>query len=117
MIARQLLAVVAAGVAGTLANALAAAVFVNPALWVLVQAPGRYAIAVLLALSLPLTYRFLPGAWGALLALVFLTLAPSLLNKFVFGGLAAWHVVLALNFVYALAALIAYRVVAGGRAP
>jgi len=115
MIACKLLAVVAAGVAGTLANALAAVVFVNPALWILALAPGRYAIAVLLTLVLPLLYRLLPGARGAGLALVFLTVAPSLLNKLVFGGPAAWHVVLALNFVYALAALVVYRLAAGAR--
>jgi hypothetical protein len=115
VIVRKLLAVVAAGVAGTLANALAAVVFVNPALWILALAPGRYAIAVLLALALPVIYRLQPGALGAVAALVFLTVAPSVLNKLVFGGVAAWHVVLALNFVYALAALIVYRMVAGAR--
>ena len=115
MVVRTALAVVIAGVAGTLANALAAVVFVNPALWILALAPQRYAIATALALGIPVIYRLLPGAWGAFLALVFLTLAPSLLNKLVFGGMAAWHVVLALNFVYALAALIAYRVAAGAR--
>ena len=116
MILRTAVAVVLAGVAGTLANALAAVVFVNPALWPLALAPGRYAIAVLLAAVVPLIYRLLPGAWGAGLALGFLTLAPSLLNKLVFAGVAAWPVVLALNFVYALAALVVYRLVAGSRA-
>ncbi|MGF1629237.1 MAG: hypothetical protein ACFCUT_07180 [Kiloniellaceae bacterium] len=116
MILRTFLAVVLAGVAGTLANALAAVVFVNPVLWILALAPGRYAIAVLLAVAIPAIYRVVPGAWGALLALVFLTLAPSLLNKLVFGGFAAWPVLLALNFVYALAALVAYRLVLGSRA-
>lgn len=115
MIARVLLGVIAAGVAGTLANAAAAAVFVNPALWILALAPGRYGIAVLFALALPAIYRLLPGARGALLALVFLTLTPSLLNKLAFGGMASWQVLLALNFVYALTALVAYRLVAGPR--
>jgi len=115
MILRTVLAVGLAGVAGSLANALAAVVFVNPALWVLALAPGRYAIAALLAIAIPVIYRILPGAWGALLALVFLTMVPSLLNKLVFGGFAAWPVVLALNFVYALAALVAYRLVLGSR--
>lgn len=115
MIVRTALAVPAAGVAGTLANAAAAVVFVNPALWILALAPGRYAIATALALFLPAIYRLLPGARGGGVALVFLTVAPTLLNKLAFGGMASWHVVLALNFVYALAALVVYRVVAGGR--
>jgi len=115
MILRTAVAVVLAGVAGTLANALAAVVFVNPALWPLALAPGRYAIAVLLAAGVPAIYRLVPGAWGAALALGLLTVAPSLLNKLVFGGLAAWPVLLALNFVYALVALVVFRLVAGSR--
>lgn len=113
MILRTALAVLTAGVAGTLANAAAAALIVSPALWILVRAPGRYAVATALALALPVIYRLRPGAWGALAALVFLTVAPTLLNKLAFGSLAAWHVVLALNFVYALTALVTYRLVAG----
>ena len=117
MVLRTVLAVVLAGVAGTLANALAAVVFVNPALWTLARAPGRYGVAVLLVVAVPLIYRLLPGAWGAGLALAFLTLAPSLLAKLAFGALTSWPVVLALNFIYALAALIVYRLVLGSRAP
>jgi hypothetical protein len=116
MVLRTAVAVVLAGVAGTLANALAAVVFVNPALWPLALAPGRYAIAVLLAAVVPAIYRLVPSAWGAALALGLLTVAPSLLNKLVFGGVAAWPVLLALNFVFALAVLVAYRLVAGSRA-
>jgi hypothetical protein len=116
MALRTAVAVVLAGVAGTLANALAAVVFVNPALWPLALAPGRYGMAVLLAAGVPAIYRLLPGAWGAALALGLLTVAPSLLNKLVFGGVAAWPVLLALNFVFALAVLVAYRLVAGSRA-
>ena len=116
MTLRTALAVVLAGGAGTLANALAAVVFVNPALWPLALAPGRYAIAVLLAAVVPAIYRLVPSAWGAALALGLLTVAPSLLNKLVFGGVAAWPVLLALNFVFALAVLVAYRLATGSRA-
>ena len=117
MMLRTTLAVVLAGVAGTLANAAAAAVLVNPALWMLAKAPGRYAVAVLFMLPVPLLYRLLPRVAATVLALVFLTLAPSLLAKLVLGMLTAWPVVLGLNFVYALAALAVYRLVAGGGPP
>jgi hypothetical protein len=116
MTLRTVAAVVLAGVAGTLANALAAVIFLRPTLWILALAPGRYVVAILLMTAVPLLYRLVPGAWGAALALLFLTLAPSLLAKLVFGALTAWPVVLALNFVYALAALVAYRLVLGSRA-
>jgi len=113
MMLRTALAVVAAGVAGTLANALAAVLFLHPALWTLALAPGRYAVAILLVLAVPLLDRLLPRVWSTILALVFLTVAPSLLAKLALDALAAWPVVLALNFVYAVAALAVYRLVAG----
>jgi hypothetical protein len=103
MILRTGLAVVLAGVAGCLANAAFAGLFVNAALWQLALAPGRYGFSVLFAALLPPIYRLLPGAWGAALALALLTLLP------------AWAVVLALNFVYALTALLIYRLVLGPR--
>lgn len=103
------------GVAGTLANALAAVLFLHPALWTLALAPARYAVAILLMLAVPPLYRLLPGAWGAVAALAFLTVAPALLEKLALDALAAWPVVLALNFAYALAALVAYRIVAGSQ--
>ncbi|HMA14355.1 MAG TPA: hypothetical protein VKP12_06190, partial [Kiloniellaceae bacterium] len=62
----------------------------------------------------PLLDRLLPRSSATLLALVFLTVAPSLLAKLVLGTMTAWPVVLGLNFVYALAALAVYRLVAGG---
>lgn len=110
---RTVLAVVAGGVAGTLANALAAAALVNASLWILALAPGRYAVAILLMVAVPFLYRLLPGVRGAVLALVFLTVAPSLLAKLAFGALAPWPVVLSLNLVYALVALVVYRLIAG----
>lgn len=115
MILRTVIAVGLAGAAGTLANAAAAGLFVNAELWKLAAVPNRYAIGIALILAVPLLYRLLPGARGAALALFLLTLAPSLLAKLVLGAGAAWPVVLALNFVYALTGLVVYRLVLGGR--
>jgi len=117
MVFRTGLAVTLAGAIGCLANAVFAGLFVNPSLWQLATVPNRYILAILFAALLPLIYRLLPGAWGAVLALVLLTLLPSLLAKLVLGAFTAWTVVLALNFVYALTALVVYRVVAGQRSP
>ena len=112
MIVRTVAAVIAAGAAGTLANAAAAGLFLRPDLFErLAVVPNRYVIGIALAAVIPLIYRLLPGARGALLALVILTLAPSLLAKLGLGAMTAWTTVLALNFVYALTALIAYRLV------
>lgn len=109
---RTLAAVLAGGIAGTLANAAAAALFLNPSLFMrLATVPNRYVIGVVFVALVPLIYRLLPGAWGAFVALVLLTLAPSLLAKLGLGAMTAWTTVLALNFVYGLAALVAYRLV------
>lgn len=112
---RPILAVALAGVAGVLANAAAAALFVNPVLWQLATVPTRYLIGIVFAVIIPLLYRLLPGARGAALALLLLTLLPSLAAKLSFGAFTAWHVLLALNFVYGLAALLVYRLASGAR--
>ncbi|MEQ9607879.1 MAG: hypothetical protein RLN99_09460 [Kiloniellaceae bacterium] len=115
MVLRTVLAVVLAGVAGVLATAAAAALVVTPMLWQLAAAPSRYLIGIVLAVLVPLIYRLKPNAWGAALALLLLTLLPSLAAKLALGALIAWPTLLALNFTYALAVLVVYRVVAGSR--
>ena len=110
---REAIAVVVAGIVGTIANGLAIALLVAPERIDLLLVPGRYAVAILVAASLPLLFRRLTGAapWAA--SLVVLTLVPSLLAKLVFGAGAPWHLVLALNAVYALAAVTSFVLVAG----
>ena len=112
MMLRTGLAVLLAGIAGTLANAAAAGLFLRPDFFErLAVVPNRYVIGIAFVALLPLIYRLLGGARGAFLALVVLTLAPSLLAKLGLGAMTAWSTVLALNFVYALTALIVYRVI------
>lgn len=110
---RHIFALIAAAVAGTLANALAAAAFVNPDLIRLALVPGRYGIALAVALAIPLSLHLVRGRLAPWAALALLTVIPSLLAKLVFGAGAPWHLVLSLNAVYGLAALAAYRTVAG----
>ena len=112
MILRTVLAVLVAGAAGTLANAAAAGLFLRADLFErLAVVPNRSLIGIVFIALLPLIYRLLRGAWGALVALLLLTLAPSLLAKLGLGAMTAWSTVLALNFVYALVALIVYRLI------
>ena len=109
MLTRMLLATIAAGIVGTLANALAAALIVDPERIGLALVPGRYAVAVLVALAIPLCLTFLRDGLAPWVALVLLTLLPSLLAKQFFAAAAPWHLVLLLNGVYAVAALLTYR--------
>ena len=111
-------AVVAAGVAGTLANAVAAALIVDGALIRFTLVPGRYAVAILVAAALPIVFRRFDRQFATAIGLVLLTVAPSLLAKLAFGAGAPWPTVLGLNAVYALAAvavfLIAERILPSG---
>ncbi len=112
---RTLLGVILAGIAGVIANALAAAAVVDLGLIRFALDPGRYAVAILLALAIPLSLHSLRGRlapWGALALMILL---PSLLAKFAFGAGGPWHLVLSLNAVFGLAALAAFRAVAGRR--
>ncbi len=105
-------AVLAAGTAGTLANAAAAAIAVDADLIRFALVPGRYAVAILVTAALPLLFR-LPGRWIPVVAgLCWLTVVPSLLAKLAFGAGAPWPIVLGLNGVFAVAALLTYRLTA-----
>ena len=112
----MLLATLAAGIAGTLANAAVAAAIVNPELLSLVLVPGRYVVAVLVALAIPLCLTVLRERLAPWAALALLALIPSLLAKLVFAAAAPWHLVLLLNGLYAAVALLTYMLCAG-RAP
>ena len=112
---RSLLAVFLAGVAGAIAKALAAAAFVDPGLIRFVLDPANYAVAILVALAIPLSLHSVRGRLAPWTALALMILLPSLLSKFALGAGGPWHLVLSLNAVYGLAALTAYRAVAGGR--
>ena len=101
--------VLVAGVAGTIVNAIAAAIVVAPASIRLALVPGRYAVAALL----PLIFSSLQQPISTVLGLVVLTIVPSLLAKLVFSVRSPWSIVLLLNAVYALVALVVYAITAG----
>ena len=108
---RSLMAVVGAGVIGTLANAVAIAIFVSLDRMALVLVPGRYGVAIALCLMLPILARYLNRAWFFVVGTVWLTVAASVLAKFVFAAAAPWLMVLGLNLVYAIAAIIVYHLI------
>jgi hypothetical protein len=110
---RTAIAVVLAGVAGTVANAVALAVATGAERLSLALVPGRYLVAIALCAALPVLDRALRQRWFWLTAIAWLTVAPSLLAKFVFGVEVGWAMVLAFNLVYALAAAVTYRIIAG----
>ena len=107
-----IIAVVLAGVAGTIVNAIAAAIVISPAAIKLALVPGRYAVAIVVAGTLPFIFSMAQQPIISVLGLVVLTVVPSILAKLVFSAPAPWSIVLLLNAVYALAALAVYAFMA-----
>ena len=113
---RKVLAIVAAGISGTLVNsATAAAVLGAEKFLPFALSPGRHGVAVAVATLIPVAFSMLDGAAALALAAGLLTVVPSLLAKLVFGSGAPWLLVLALNLVFAVAAILVYRMIAGQR--
>jgi hypothetical protein len=112
---RTILAVLVAGVAGELANALAIALaFPDQSFFDLAASPGRVAVAVAVAALLPVIGTKFAHGPRVLLSIFALTVIPSVLAKLVFGAGADWGVVLGLNAIYAGVALLAFRLVMVG---
>ena len=111
--ARLILAVVVAGIAGTLANSVVVAALTPNEFLPLALSPGRNAVAIVVAALLPLIYARSAGATAAIIAIVALAVIPSVLAKTVFGVGAPWPFVLAVNAVYAVAAWAVYLGIAG----
>lgn len=112
---RTTLAVVFAGIVGTLANALARALGGGMDKLSLALVPGRYAVAIAVCAALPLLGRYLDRAGFWLAAVPVLVIIPSLLAKLVFGADAGWASVLFYNAVYAIAAIATYVLIIGPR--
>lgn len=109
---RVILAVIVAGIVGTIANSIIVAALTPNEFIPLAVSPGRNAVAIVVAVLLPVIYAMMSGATAAVLALVALTVIPSILAKLVFGVGAPWAFVLGVNAVYAIAAWAVYLAIA-----
>ncbi|MBM9594497.1 hypothetical protein [Roseitranquillus sediminis] len=105
---RTVLSAVIAGIVGAVANSLVVSVVAGAPLLPLIFSFGRETVAILVALLLPLVFLRLSGWQAWVTALILLTLIPSILAKTVFGIPAPVPRVLTFNFIYALAATLAY---------
>lgn len=110
---RILLAVVVAGILGTLANSVVVAALTPNEFVPLALSYGRNGVAILVALLLPAIYAGMSGIGAALVSIAALTVVPSVLAKTVFGVGAPWPFVLGVNAVYAVAAWAVYLAIAG----
>ena len=111
---KTIVAVVVAGIVGTIANSAAITAAFGAPFVPLAISPGRNLVAILVAALLPLIYGRLTGAAAHLVALLALTVIPSVLAKTVFAAQAPWLAVLLLNGVYALAAIVVYLLITRG---
>jgi hypothetical protein len=105
---RRIVAVIVAGVAGTIANSVVVAALTPNPFVPLAVSPGRNAVAIAVAVLLPVIYAVTSGVAAAVIALVALTVIPSILAKLVFAVDAPWSFVLGVNAVYAIAAWAVY---------
>lgn len=109
---RIVLAVVVAGVVATLVdNAAAAALFGADFLALSAGKPGRFGVAIAGAALLPLLFARFRGLAGLAIAYLVLTLGAAALAKGVFGYGAPWPNVLLLTSIYAVTAIVVYRIV------
>jgi hypothetical protein len=115
-VVRLVIAGVVAGIVGTIANSVIVAALTPNPFVPLAVSPGRNAVAIVVAVLLPVIYAAMSGVAAAVVALVALTVIPSLLAKLVFGVDAPWLFVLGVNAVYALAAWATYLAIAQPRA-
>jgi hypothetical protein len=109
--ARTILAAVLGGISGTIANSIAITLAIGAPLLPLIFSFGREAVAILVALLLIPIFTRLSGTTAWLVALVVLTLVPSILAKVVFGATVPLIMVLAFNAIYALVATVVYVLV------
>ena len=115
-VARIILAVVVAGIVGTIANSIIVAALTPNAFLPLAVSPGRNAVAIAVAALLPVIHAGMSGIAAAGVALAALTVIPSILAKLVFGVAAPWLFVLGVNAVYAVAAWATWLAIARRRA-
>jgi hypothetical protein len=104
----MILAVVIAGVAGTIANSVVVAALTPNDFLALAISPGRLIVAIIVAALLPVIYAQMSGAKAGVVAVAALTIIPSLLAKLVFGVGAPWGLALGVNAVYAVVAWAVY---------
>jgi len=112
---RTVLAVIAAGVFGTLASAATAALGVEGAQFMaLLTSPLRFAVDMGCAALLPVIAARVRGVLQGVASLLALILIPTLLATVALTIDASPELVLSINAVYAGVALLAYRLVMVG---
>ena len=111
-LALAVVGVVVGGIAGTIANSIVVAALTPNGFLPLALSPGRNAVAIAVAVLLPVIYAGMSGVGAAITAIAALTVIPSILAKFVFGIGAPWPFVLGVNAVYAIAAWAVYLAIA-----
>ncbi len=113
MIATDIIAVIAGGIAGAIVADLAVAIFTDGSSFqALLLMWGRYVVAILVTASFPFLYRAFSMWVGAILSLLVGILVPAILAKLFFGaGDMSWAALFAFSAVFAVVALMVYRAI------
>lgn len=102
--------IILSGIFGTLANSAVVAYAADISFSALATSSGRNLVAILVATLIPFVLKSMTGTKGLVMATGLAALVPSLLAKLVFGLPFSWVFVLAVNLVYAVAAVSAFLV-------
>ena len=112
---RTIAAFIVAGIVGTIVNSIAVSVSFGAPFLPLVFSFGREAVAIIVAILLPILFFRMPRLPAMCWGFVLLTIIPSILAKTVFAATAPWLVVLIMNGFYAIAAVATYIAITGPR--
>ncbi|MEP3279212.1 MAG: hypothetical protein ABJN26_13270 [Stappiaceae bacterium] len=105
---KLVMAIILSGIAGTIANSIVVAYWLNISFIDLALSPGRNTVAILVAAFIPFVLGHVVVRKRLAAAIAFSTIAPSILAKLVFGLEFPWTFVLAVNLVYGVAATYAF---------
>lgn len=109
---RDCVALIFAGILGALANAVAAASLSTLPLMELVMGFGRYAVAIVVALMLPIIFTWRSDTKAWIVAVAVLTLVTSFLSSVVFSIGAPLGFIFAANTAYAVTATMVFALIA-----
>jgi len=105
----EAVSVIAGAMVGTLAVAFFGWLFLSIDFASVAAAPAHYVLALVTVAIFAVLYAYLPGTPATLASLAVGILLPTVIAKFAFDSVQTTGTLLALNLVFALAALSVYR--------
>lgn len=110
-IAIEVIAVLAGAIIGILVDDILSWLFAGESFALLTSSLSRYILALITVAIFAVLYAKLPPTPAALASFFVGVFLPTIMEKVAFGDVASWPMILFLNIVFALVALLTYRLV------